>query len=823
MVPGRLFVKTASRLVTPAAVALLSALAALPAPAAGPAPQGGQIPLVRVDTMPNLPTPYHMRDWKQVARDLDATVYSTTATGQFLPIPWVDRTQFNKAGDMVAMPSYVGHPKMNSGPDHEGITNMAATVGGLLVGIPKSGSQGPDFAAMAHGYFNSTNGQNLYLNRVDTVTGQTFWYDLYPGILAWQIHALSPNTPGFDERLRKESDQLVDAVSVLAGGDAATSTPDFTGAGYDFRARRMGDNKQWKEPDGAAAFAWMLDAAWRKWKDPKYLAAAEASLRYLDNLPYDKNPYYEVLLIWAVPVAARLNAELGRTHDLHKYLSWVFGESWARPGFGVIADGPDGRWGEYDCHGLVGSRTDGGGYAFAMNGYAAAAALAPVARYDDRYARALGKWLLNLANNSRLYYGDALPPEKQTCFDWIRKHDPARVIAYEGLRAQWKGVSPRLMGDPLVHGWANTDLGLYGSTHVGMLGALVEKTNVDGILQVDLLPTDYFRGPAHPTWLVFNPHLTAKSVRVRLSGGTADLYEATSNRFLARRASGNARIEVPADSAFVLVAVPSGATLVADRNRTLANGVVIDYNNAENPLPAPGRLYDREAAAPRIDLSRALKAGRATIRVDGDARDWAAVSADPVTLDTHDRSPMEVSLRFAWDAKHLYILAQEQTVDTTRTEAADRAEYVKRFWDFDGFSLFFDLRNKNIPEDVKDLNLWFGFSSTGRGDLLCVRSHREPAWDHLSMPAARIATAGKPGGPRTVEAAIPWEEMGRLVAGHRQPGGRIQGAIKAGYRFGCEPLLLDDGWHAQSFRNGTGNSMPRGDDDASLDIVLEGQ
>lgn len=39
-----------------------------------------------------------------------------------------------------------------------------------------------------------------------------------------------------------------------------------------------------------------------------------------------------------------------------------------------------------------------------MNGFQQAAALAPVAKYDKRYARAIGKWLLNIANASRLFY-----------------------------------------------------------------------------------------------------------------------------------------------------------------------------------------------------------------------------------------------------------------------------------------------------------------------------------------------------------------------------------------------------------------------------------
>ena len=57
--------------------------------------------------------------------------------------------------------------------------------------------------------------------------------------------------------------------------------------------------------------------------------------------------------------------------------------------------------------------------------------------------------------------------------------------------------------------------GLYGSSHVGILGGIVRPTNVDGILQLDLLKTDYFHADAYPTYLYYNPHAAEKSVNDR--------------------------------------------------------------------------------------------------------------------------------------------------------------------------------------------------------------------------------------------------------------------------------------------------------------------
>ena len=179
-----------------------------------------------------------------------------------------------------------------------------------------------------------------------------------------------------------------------------------------------------------------------------------------------------MLLPFGTLTAARLNAELGRDYDVDRLLNWCFGISDCRGGWGVTV----GNWGGYDCDGLLGSIDNRGGYAFAMNTFAQAGALVPLARYDPRYARAIGKWMLNLANAARLFYPGALPPGHETSAFW--KGDPQHVIAYEGLRHEWLGKSPCATGDPVAMNWGpKTDLGLYGSSYVGMLGAIVRPTN----------------------------------------------------------------------------------------------------------------------------------------------------------------------------------------------------------------------------------------------------------------------------------------------------------------------------------------------------------
>ncbi len=60
-------------------------------------------------------------------------------------------------------------------------------------------------------------------------------------------------------------------------------------------------------------------------------------------------------------LAARINAEEGKTYDIDKMLAWSFdGTAICREGWGVLV----GNWNGYDISGTVGSTVDRGGYGF---------------------------------------------------------------------------------------------------------------------------------------------------------------------------------------------------------------------------------------------------------------------------------------------------------------------------------------------------------------------------------------------------------------------------------------------------------------------------
>lgn len=533
--------------------------------------QPGQKDIAAVELMPNLPEPYELIDWREKARAYDRFVFDFQAQGKFLPLIWLDESHINNDQATFGLPSYVGDPRRSAQRvgAQEGITCMGAVLGATLVGIDKSRAE-HDYVRMCEAWFNSRNQLNLVLNLQRCETGGSFWYEIWPHIVFYALADRYPDKPRLTENMRITADRWRRACNDLAGPNGI---PDFDHTSYNFRTGQPVDNGRWKEPDAAAGVAWLQYAAWIRFQDPRHLAAAEGCLRFLEDRP--ENPYYEVLLPYGALVAARLNAELDRDYDVDRLLNWCFGISDCRGGWGVTV----GRWGDYDCDGLLGSIDNRGGYAFAMNTFAQAGALVPLVRYDTRYARAIGKWMLNLANSARLFYPSALPPDHQTSAFW--QGDLDHVIAYEGLRHQWQGKSPCATGDPLVMNWGpKTDLGLYGSGYVGMLGSIVRPTNVPCILQLDCLATDFFRSEAYPTFLFYNPYPEERSFQLAVGSGRSDLYDAVTHGMVKQDVRGQVELVLPADSAAVIVIVPAGGKLTSEGKRRLVDGVVVDWQCA---------------------------------------------------------------------------------------------------------------------------------------------------------------------------------------------------------------------------------------------------
>jgi len=160
------------------------------------------------------------------------------------------------------------------------------------------------------------------------------------------------------------------------------------------------------------------------------------------------SPAYELQLPYGVVTAARMNAEAGTSYDVGKLLGWCFDRGPLR-GWGSIV----GNWNGQSVSGLIGEANDqGDDYAFVMNGFQQAGALAPLIKYDKRYARAVAKWILNVANASRLFYSAYLPEQSQDDYVWSHANDPESVIAYEALKQNWQSNHSMVQATPSATG-----------------------------------------------------------------------------------------------------------------------------------------------------------------------------------------------------------------------------------------------------------------------------------------------------------------------------------------------------------------------------------
>ena len=519
-----------------------------------------QVDIERIELMPNMPQPYKMLDWRQKALDFDAYVFdeNPVVCGQHLM--WADSARRNIDQVTFGIYTAIGDsrqgPANNNGEFHESLNTLTALLGGSLMGIDKTCQNGVNYGKMVQNYFNTDNGWNIMMNNTNPSVallgggyGRDWWYDVFPNVLYYALCDLYPDVEGAERIQRTIADQFCRADSVLAGC--------YDYSYFDYAQMKGMVNHIPLQQDAAGGHAWVLYAAYKKFGDARYLAAARSALDAL--FAQSESRFYEVLLPLSAIVAARMNAEQGTTYDVKKVIDWTFDGCTnpdGRYGWGVIAE----RWGDYDVHGLQGSITDNGGFAFFMNSVKLTWPMVPMVKYEPQFARAIGKWMLNVANNCRLFY----PTEIDAAHQWLPEMaDLTRGnIAYEGLRKaddygkeSLKGVSPVAVGDGPK--WTSSNppesmFSVYSTAPVGILGAMVQPTSVEGIIRIDCNVTDFYAERPDPVYLYYNPYDEAKTIEYTTSA-PADLFDIVENRYIARGVNGTTTISLPADGARVIV------------------------------------------------------------------------------------------------------------------------------------------------------------------------------------------------------------------------------------------------------------------------------
>jgi hypothetical protein len=527
-----------------------------------------QISVPRIELMPNKPSPYIMRDWRQVAIGYDSLVFNSGLQGRYLPLVSV--------GTGFGLSSYVGQLPSQT---KEAINCLPAVVSASLVGVDKTNQFANDWVSKCQNWFNASAQQSVYLNNPGGTSGSDWWYDLMPNIFFYQLYSMYPNSGNFQQQFTTVADRWLTALNAMGAGTAPWSIANLNHTAWNLSTMTP-TNSGWVEPESGGSIAWLLYSAFVKTGNPKYRIGAELAMESLLVYPVAQNPSYELQLPYGAFVAARMNAELGTTYDISKLVNWCFSDGSDNSRlWGVTV----GNWGGYDCSGLIGETgfSSGNGYPFAMNTFEQVGALVPMVRYDARFARAIGKWVLNASNAARLFYTNYLPDGNQDSAAWSHQYDPNSYIAHEAMHEYNPvniNIRPYATGDAIQNG-NTTNFALYGSSHVGIFGGIIDTTDVPMILRLDVLKTDYFHSSAFQTYLYFNPDSVQHSVSFDAGIGSRDLYDLVSHSFIVKGVSGVISLPINANSAVLVVNAPGSGTVTYDLDKMLINGTVVDYHS----------------------------------------------------------------------------------------------------------------------------------------------------------------------------------------------------------------------------------------------------
>lgn len=540
--------------------------------------------IARVDQMPNIPAHLKIIDYKKLALDFDKKVFDFNAKGKFWPLVWMDDSRKNYPQTVVGLYTAMADVRQgtnNKGMFHEALATIGATLGASLVGIDKTKQQNLNYVSMLKNYFNKDTGWDIMMNNTCPEVallgggyGRDWWYDIYPNLLFYAVYDQYPNEPGFDEIAKSIAEKFLKADSVLNGN--------YDYSYFDYGKMKPMKNNICAQPDAAAGHAWVLYAAYKKFRHPRYLKGAKSALSALQSQAI--NPTYELLMPFGAYLSARINAEEGTQFDTDKMLGWTFdGTAICREGWGVLV----GNWNGMDISGTVGSTVDQGGYGFLMNTYDMAWPMVPMVRYNQSYATAIGKWMLNAANASRYFYPQYMPDEHETIPQLASAGKD--VIAYEGIIKKSNYDKYSYVPAPVAQGdgplWVpgknpeESQLSVYGSGHVGIFGSIIRPTNIKGILQLNLLATDFFHDKAYPSFLYYNPYTKSKTVSIKIGKAKkVNLYNTVSGSFVAKNVSASANIKITGLNSAVIVIVPSNGKISYSGAKMLVDGIVVDYN-----------------------------------------------------------------------------------------------------------------------------------------------------------------------------------------------------------------------------------------------------
>ncbi|HAX72655.1 MAG TPA: hypothetical protein DCY20_03955 [Firmicutes bacterium] len=489
--------------------------------------------------IPMLPLDYEYVDWQDIAQRYNTMLFDFEQYG----LGFIDRSYYNTEGDAIGLKSYIG-------ADADILQSQAINVMGALLSAyfvePTSVDKGTldQYVQMLDTYYNFENGEGILLNLPDVnSTDQSFWQQIYPSILYFMLMDKYESDADSEVIMQSIADRWYDIVMELGGKEGQV---DFAYTGYNFKENKPYDNGEWIEPDAAAGIALIQYFAYERFQDTKYMQATRLCMKYLDD--FQKNPGYDILYLYLPYLAARLNALEKDKFDTSKYMDWVFNQTDAHEHYGMLHN----KFGI----GLFGDANLYGGSAKSFESIVALSAIVPTLKYDQRFAVEIGRYILHASSNLRLFYPNYLEPTQQSDYELANTYQ--NVVPYAELHQNNEARSPYGSGVSKVSS-QTSNLSLVSGSFLGLIGGMIQKTDVDAILQVNLNLSDYYvdQEDNAPHYLLFNPYEEEKTVTYNIEGdGLVSLYDTVSQEFVAEQVKGNTQIKMNPMQAVIIVELP---------------------------------------------------------------------------------------------------------------------------------------------------------------------------------------------------------------------------------------------------------------------------
>jgi beta-galactosidase GanA len=121
---------------------------------------------------------------------------------------------------------------------------------------------------------------------------------------------------------------------------------------------------------------------------------------------------------------------------------------------------------------------------------------------------------------------------------------------------------------------------LYSSAQVGILGAIVRKTNIEKILQLNCNATDFYQKNSFPTYLYYNPYDSLQTVCYNnYTKEAVDLYDALLHEWVTKDVATDGCFEIAAKSARLIVVLPTGSKIKQKEGKYLVGTKIVAYAN----------------------------------------------------------------------------------------------------------------------------------------------------------------------------------------------------------------------------------------------------